>query len=110
MKIGLAYQIADIYANYPIDGVVGLAFSNLSQYDIVSPFELAWNLGLVAPVFTVYMKGGTQEDNVDGGVVTYGGIDQEHCSEEIIYKQLIGTYYWKFEVRYYEDLVSLHSS
>ncbi|EYC31693.1 hypothetical protein Y032_0003g1186 [Ancylostoma ceylanicum] len=98
-KFGQANEIDEYVAEHPVDGVVGLAFSSLSYNDAVSPFEQAWKLGLVEPIFTVYMERvGWKAENVFGGVFTYGGLDKQHCGDVIDYRPLFSATYWKFKV------------
>ncbi|EPB79891.1 hypothetical protein ANCCEY_00957 [Ancylostoma ceylanicum] len=100
-KFGQANEIDEYVAEHPVDGVVGLAFSSLSYNDAVSPFEQAWKLGLVEPIFTVYMERvGWKAENVFGGVFTYGGLDKQHCGDVIDYRPLFSATYWKFKVLY----------
>ncbi|KHJ91339.1 eukaryotic aspartyl protease [Oesophagostomum dentatum] len=96
---GQAYEIHDYFADHPYDGVIGMAFSRLSYYGLVPPFERAAQLGLVEPIFTVYMKrvGGKAENQL-GGLITYGGIDKEHCSETVSYTDVSTAKYWVFTV------------
>ncbi|KIH65902.1 eukaryotic aspartyl protease [Ancylostoma duodenale] len=76
-----------------------MAFPFISFNDVVSPFERAWKLGLVEPIFTVYMKRvGWRSENVFGGVVTYGGLDTQHCGDVISYQPLAYATFWTFEV------------
>ncbi|KHJ85678.1 eukaryotic aspartyl protease [Oesophagostomum dentatum] len=99
MFIGQTYKIHDYFAEHPIDGVIGMAFSELSYNGFVSPLERAGDLGIVEPIFTVYMERvGGKAENVYGGTVTYGGLDNEHCSERVSYYPLSTTSYWKFKV------------
>ncbi|KHJ91341.1 eukaryotic aspartyl protease, partial [Oesophagostomum dentatum] len=104
-QIGQAKIIDDYFTGHRYDGIIGMAFSSLSRSGFVPPFELASSLGLVEPVFTFYMKsaGGRAEDEY-GGAITYGGLDREHCSEDIFYKQLESTTYWKFKYNKEHDL------
>ncbi|RCN52840.1 hypothetical protein ANCCAN_00835 [Ancylostoma caninum] len=98
-KFGQANEIDESVAEHPVDGVVGLAFSSLSRNDAVSPFEQAWQLGLVQPIFTVYMKRvGWKAENVFGGVFTYGGLDKQHCGDVIDYQPLSESTFWEFKV------------
>ncbi|KIH69017.1 hypothetical protein ANCDUO_00643 [Ancylostoma duodenale] len=55
-QIGQADKIAEFFAGHPIDGVLGMSFSALSNRGVVPVFERAYKLNLVDPVFTVYMK------------------------------------------------------
>ncbi|EYC36161.1 hypothetical protein Y032_0928g3081, partial [Ancylostoma ceylanicum] len=98
-KIGFANGIDEYLGERRLDGVVGLAFSSLSYNDAVSPFERAWELGLVEPKFTVYMERvGWDAENVFGGMVTYGGLDTQHCGDVIAYEPVSVATYWKFKM------------
>ncbi|KAL6744054.1 hypothetical protein Aduo_017029 [Ancylostoma duodenale] len=100
-KIGFADKIDNHFSSRQLDGIVGMAFPFISFNDVVSPFERAWKLGLVEPIFTVYMKRvGWKAENVFGGVVTYGGLDKQHCGDVIAYEPLSEEYptFWKFEM------------
>ncbi|EYB87702.1 hypothetical protein Y032_0258g430 [Ancylostoma ceylanicum] len=99
-QIGQADQIADFFAGHPMDGVLGMSFSALSTTGAVPVFERAYKLGLVDPVFTVYMKSaGHHAENVFGGVFTYGGLDTENCDEKVVYENLTVATYWQFRVK-----------
>ncbi|EPB74055.1 hypothetical protein ANCCEY_06842 [Ancylostoma ceylanicum] len=82
-----------------MDGVLGMSFSALSTTGAVPVFERAYKLGLVDPVFTVYMKSaGHHAENVFGGVFTYGGLDTENCDEKVVYENLTVATYWQFRL------------
>ncbi|ETN79031.1 eukaryotic aspartyl protease [Necator americanus] len=96
-QIGLAFEVAEFFADHPIEGIFGMSFSGLSNTGAVPIFERAYKLGLVEPVFTVYLKGGSFESNGEfGGVYTYGGLDPEHCEDDIHYVPIIKAAYWEF--------------
>ncbi|EYC31697.1 hypothetical protein Y032_0003g1189 [Ancylostoma ceylanicum] len=100
-KIGFADKIDNYFGKRSLDGILGMAFPFLSYNDVVSPFEQAWKLGLVEPIFTVYMERvGWEAENVYGGAVTYGGLDTQHCGDVIAYQPLTTAYptFWQIEV------------
>ncbi|VDM65991.1 unnamed protein product [Strongylus vulgaris] len=84
----------------PLDGVLGMAFGELSSRGAPPIFERAWKLGIVDPIFTFYMKRGDGYNAKGdfGGVVTYGGIDRENCGDVIAYEPLVTATYWKFRM------------
>ncbi|PIO59027.1 hypothetical protein TELCIR_19522, partial [Teladorsagia circumcincta] len=53
---GQAERIADFFEGHPIDGILGLAFRRLAVENVNPPFLRAVDLGLVDPIFTVYLK------------------------------------------------------
>uniref|UniRef100_A0A915CPQ2 Peptidase A1 domain-containing protein n=1 Tax=Ditylenchus dipsaci TaxID=166011 RepID=A0A915CPQ2_9BILA len=66
--------------NLKSDGLFGLAMGG--ENGATSPIMDAINQGLLdQPVFTTYF-------NHSGGLITFGGIDQDHCSDEIDYVDL----------------------
>jgi len=63
------------------DGVLGLAFQALATDNVVPPLINAISQGLLdQPVFTVWIKQDGAVDNVNGGMFTYGGLDNTHCT------------------------------
>ncbi|EPB74051.1 hypothetical protein ANCCEY_06838 [Ancylostoma ceylanicum] len=99
-RFGQADEIHDVFADRPIDGILGLAFSWLASDFRPPPFQYAAERGLVDPVFTVYMEhAGGMVANVFGGVITYGGLDSEHCGEVIAFEKITVARYWQFKIR-----------
>ncbi|KAK6019146.1 eukaryotic aspartyl protease, partial [Ostertagia ostertagi] len=97
---GQAEQIADFFADNPIDGILGLGFRGLAVKNVNPPFQRAVDLGLVDPIFTVYMKSlGDLAKGAYGGVYTYGGLDKENCGEIIAYENLTTALYWQFRLK-----------
>ncbi|KAL6743364.1 hypothetical protein Aduo_016409 [Ancylostoma duodenale] len=99
-RFGQANKMSIFFDEKPIDGVLGLAFYLLSAANNVPPFQRAVELGLVDPIFTVYLEK-LQKINgkAHGGVVTYGGFDSQHCSETITYENLTAATYWQFKMK-----------
>ncbi|VDM75866.1 unnamed protein product [Strongylus vulgaris] len=97
--IGQANEIDDYFADHPVDGMVGLAFSALSYNKLDSVIEKAAQLQLIEPMFTVYLeRAGADAKNVFGGVITYGGLDEQHCFEHVAYTKITIATFWKFMV------------
>ncbi|PIO73403.1 eukaryotic aspartyl protease, partial [Teladorsagia circumcincta] len=96
---GQAVKIADFFADNPLDGILGLGFRAIAAEDVNPPFQQAVDLGLVAPVFTVFMehRGVTSKGDY-GGVFTYGGLDDVNCGEVIAYEKLTRATYWQFHM------------
>ncbi|KAK6028355.1 eukaryotic aspartyl protease, partial [Ostertagia ostertagi] len=83
----------------PIDGILGLGFSRLAVKEVNPPFQQAIDLGLVDPVFTVFLKHrGFRAQGEFGGVFTYGGLDDVNCGEVIAYEKLTLAAYWQFHM------------
>jgi hypothetical protein len=51
------------------------------------------------PIFTVWLKrdgGAAQGQN--GGQITYGGLDPDHCSSDVTYITLSSESWWEFNI------------
>ncbi|VDD85280.1 unnamed protein product [Enterobius vermicularis] len=98
-KFGVAISIASIFGYQPVDGIMGLAWPSLTGASTVPPVQ---NIlpQLDQPLFTVYYKRNYLFSNnaVDGGLITFGAIDLEHCSENIFYVPLSSKSYWQFTI------------
>ncbi|KJH53577.1 eukaryotic aspartyl protease [Dictyocaulus viviparus] len=99
-EFGQAVEIAPFFAgnNRIIDGILGLGFRELAVNNVNPPFQRAIDLGLVDPVFTVYMEHHGAKKNVTGGIFTYGKIDTANCGPVIDYVNLTSATYWQFEL------------
>jgi len=97
---GQATSISRDFADDPIDGILGLAFRSLAEDNVDPVFTQAVEQGLLdKPIFTVWFKtdgGASQGDN--GGLITYGGLDTDHCASDIVYVPLSSETYWQFTI------------
>ncbi|WKY13807.1 hypothetical protein Q1695_004555 [Nippostrongylus brasiliensis] len=94
---GQATHIAKFFANQPVDGILGLGFRSLAEKGVNPPLLRAVDLGLIDPIFTVYMEHGGGEEGKYGGVYTWGGVDTENCGKEVGFVQLRkNPAYWEF--------------
>lgn len=69
--------------------------------DNVQPvFQHAVELGLVKnPIFTVWLKkDGGQARGENGGQITYGDLDNDHCATNVTYIPLSSETYWEFNI------------
>ncbi|KAK6757628.1 hypothetical protein RB195_015443 [Necator americanus] len=106
---GQAELITGYFTEHPIDGVFGLGFPILCTEEVVTPFQRAYDLQLIDPVFTVFLKHANEsqymyqltkflvEEDKFGGMFTFGGVDEEHCEKAITYETLTEAAYWKFK-------------
>jgi hypothetical protein len=77
-----------------VDGVLGLAFKSIAVDDVQPVFQHAVELGLLdKPIFTVWIS-----KSQNGGQITYGDFDDEHCSSDITYITLSSKTYWEFNI------------
>lgn len=96
---GQATSLAAFFEGQPLDGILGLAFKSIAVDQIDPPFINAINQGLVdLPVFTVFLEHEGDQNGVQGGVYTYGGIDTTNCGPVIAYQPLSSATYYQFKM------------
>jgi hypothetical protein len=96
---GQASSIAAFFADEPLDGILGLAFQSLAVDNVVPPVVNAINQGLLdAPLFTVWLRQRGNQDNVAGGIFTYGAVDTTNCGNVIAYQPLSSATYFQFRM------------
>uniref|UniRef100_A0A0N5AT66 Peptidase A1 domain-containing protein n=1 Tax=Syphacia muris TaxID=451379 RepID=A0A0N5AT66_9BILA len=96
-KFGVAFSIATVFGYQPVDGIFGLGWPSLTSSDTVPPMQnILPQLDL--PLFTVFFKRNYKysETPHDGGQITFGALDNEHCSSDIYYVKLSSKSYWQF--------------
>ncbi|CAJ0588282.1 unnamed protein product [Cylicocyclus nassatus] len=83
----------------PEDGMIGLGWPALALDTITPPmFNLLSQGELDQPYFVVYMRHlGPHADN-NGGQLTVGGLDTEHCSSDFDMIPLTSRTYWQFKM------------
>jgi saccharopepsin len=80
------------FAAGKFDGLMGLGFKSISQYQIPTPFESMIDQKLISePVFAFYL----QEDPAETGELVFGGIDKTHYSGELVDVPLTSETYWE---------------
>jgi hypothetical protein len=97
---GQAQQVASVFANDPIDGILGLAFRSLAVDNVDPVLIQAWqNKVLDQPYFTVWLEEkGLAATGINGGVYTYGAYDTTHCGSIIDTVTLNADTYYQFSV------------
>merc|ERR1711881_554763 len=69
------------FAAGKFDGLLGLGFKSISQYQIPTPFESMVAQKLVdQPVFAFYL----QSDGSQSGELVFGGIDKSHYTGDLV--------------------------
>jgi len=80
------------FAAGKFDGLLGLGFKSISQYNIPTPFEAMIDQKLIdEPVFAFYL----QQDGEKEGELTFGGIDKAHYTGELVDVPLTSESYWE---------------
>jgi len=73
------------------DGLLGLGFKSISQYNIPTPFEQMMSQNLISePVFAFYLP----DESGATGELTFGGTDPKHYTGELVSVPLISETYW----------------
>lgn len=79
------------------DGILGLGYDTISVNKIVPPFYNMLDQGLLdEPVFAFYL-GDTNKEG-DESVATFGGVDKDHYTGELIKIPLRRKAYWEVEL------------
>mmetsp|Transcript_50225 Transcript_50225/g.99226 ORF Transcript_50225/g.99226 Transcript_50225/m.99226 type:complete len:395 (-) Transcript_50225:261-1445(-) len=74
------------------DGLLGLGFKTISQYNIPTPFEAMVDQKLIdEPVFAFYL----QSDSSKKGELVFGGIDRNHFTGSLVNVPLTSETYWQ---------------
>jgi len=80
------------FAAGKFDGLLGLGFKSISQYQIPTPFEAMIDQKLIdEPVFAFYL----QQDASKQGELLFGGIDKSHYTGELVDVPLTSETYWE---------------
>merc|ERR1712139_746470 len=80
------------FAAGKFDGLLGLGFKSISQYNIPTPFEAMIDQKLISqPMFAFYL----QEDASQQGELLFGGIDKSHFTGDLVNVPLISETYWE---------------
>jgi hypothetical protein len=93
---GAATGIADVFGYFPIDGILGLGWPQISEDQVVPPFQ---NLlpQLDAGLFAVWLDRHVKpSEGQTGGLITYGALDNKNCETEITYTKVSKQGYWQF--------------
>jgi len=95
------YDFDSSFLTTPLDGILGLAWQNISINGVLPPFLNAVNQSLVPqPLFTVYMEtaSNTEVDAPVGGVFTFGGIDTVNCGPILDWVPLANETWWEITI------------
>jgi hypothetical protein len=80
------------FAAGKFDGLLGLGFKSISQYNIPTPFEAMVDQKLIdEPVFAFYLPSVASQQ----GELIFGGIDHSHYSGDLVDVPLISETYWE---------------
>ncbi|ODV62738.1 proteinase A [Ascoidea rubescens DSM 1968] len=77
------------------DGILGLAYDTISVNKIVPPVYNAINQGLLDEAKFSFYLGDTNKNSEDGGVCTFGGIDESKFKGKLTYLPVRRKAYWE---------------
>ncbi|PIO77631.1 eukaryotic aspartyl protease [Teladorsagia circumcincta] len=96
---GQVTQMAEAFDKQPEDGMIGLGWPALAYQAITPPMFNLLNQGqLDQPYFVVYMRHLGTHSAVDGGQLTVGGLDLDHCSATYDTIPLTSKTFWQFKM------------
>lgn len=79
------------------DGILGMAFDEISVDNAKTPFRQMIDSGLVSePLFSVWLN--RDKNDPEGGEIVFGGIDDKHVDGEFTYTPVTHTTYWQFKM------------
>ncbi|VDM55067.1 unnamed protein product [Angiostrongylus costaricensis] len=80
------------------DGILGLAFTSFTKYQVFSPLINAIEQGLLDnALFTVWIQHRGKRQQTMSGLVTYGAIDTTNCGPITSYEPLSSSDYYQFK-------------
>ncbi|GMS78779.1 hypothetical protein PENTCL1PPCAC_954, partial [Pristionchus entomophagus] len=97
----VAKKVSQVFGTQPIDGILGLGWPALSQNKLTPP---PWNMKdqMDEQTFTVFMarnqKRLDKTTAMDGGRITFGGLDTDNCESQVDYMPNNSDMYWQFKM------------
>ncbi|KAI8043521.1 hypothetical protein M5D96_004853 [Drosophila gunungcola] len=90
-------QPGNSFTDVAFDGILGMAFQQIAEDNVVPPFFNLYMQGLIdEPVFGFYLdRNGSSEE---GGQLALGGTDQNLIDGEMTYVEVSEQGYWQFGV------------
>jgi len=93
---GEAIYVADFFEDYPIDGILGLAFKDIAVDGVTPVFDEMMQQHLVAQgQFSVYLS---NDENDETSVIIFGGTDPKYYTGNFVWASLIYPSYWLISV------------
>jgi hypothetical protein len=97
-SFGLATQVSEDFIYFPIDGIMGLGFTEANQQQVSTIMDELVNNGLIArKLFGVALS--RAADGVNDGVVNFGAVDPSLYDGEIKFAPSVSRYgLWELKV------------
>jgi len=99
VTFGQAVTLDKVWADDPLDGVLGLAFRSISVDNVEPAINQAVDEDLLDdPIFTVWLKNENSQEKKLDGTITFGDIDGDNCGFIMAYEPLTAETFWQFNV------------
>ena len=93
---GEATHLDSFFEQTNMDGILGLAFQNISQDNVEPVFETLFNQGQVeSNSFSFFL---TNKPNAEGSKLFIGGVDKNYFQGELEYHALSSQDYWSLQL------------
>ncbi|KAL1917766.1 uncharacterized protein VTP21DRAFT_3600 [Calcarisporiella thermophila] len=93
------------------DGIFGLGYDRIAVQHVVPPFYKMLEQKLLdEPIFSVWLNGGAEGEDSNGGELVFGGTDPAHYSGDIHWAPVRRKGYWEVElegVRFGDEKIDL---
>ncbi|XP_054918716.1 lysosomal aspartic protease-like isoform X2 [Dermacentor andersoni] len=91
----VTHTTGDVFKVVAFDGIFGLGYPDISEKDVVPPFDNMLKQELVTePLFSVFLSSTPSEQN--GGEILFGGVNSERYTGDITYADVTKKGYWQF--------------
>uniref|UniRef100_A0A0N5A6H5 Peptidase A1 domain-containing protein n=1 Tax=Parastrongyloides trichosuri TaxID=131310 RepID=A0A0N5A6H5_PARTI len=98
---GRVKKMCPSLSHFPIDGVLGLGFRDLTKERFLPPIMEAIQKNLFdKPIFTIYLRHKQTKRKGENivGLITFGDFDNENCDSNVSYVSLSKAAYWQFQI------------
>ncbi|KAH7984365.1 hypothetical protein HPB52_019911 [Rhipicephalus sanguineus] len=93
----ITHTTGDVFKKVTFDGIFGLGYPDISEKDVVPPFDNMLKQELVTePLFSVFLSSTPSQQ--DGGEILFGGVNSERYTGDITYTDVTKRGYWQFSM------------
>lgn len=93
----ITHTTGDVFKVVTFDGIFGLGYPDISEKDVVPPFDNMLKQELVTePLFSVFLSSTPSQQ--DGGEILFGGVNSERYTGDITYTDVTKKGYWQFSM------------
>ncbi|KAL1441423.1 hypothetical protein MTO96_001063 [Rhipicephalus appendiculatus] len=93
----ITHTTGDVFKVVTFDGIFGLGYPDISEKDVVPPFDNMIKQELVTePLFSMFLSSTPSQQ--DGGEILFGGVNSERYTGDIAYTDVTKKGYWQFSM------------